>query len=301
MEYKTPSKIITRIILGQPIASVRLMAALFVIGASAMKLLTDYYIPEFVDSSLVRWSLIGLVAAYFVFMYIYRVPTLIAFGTLILYSAVLVYSVYLLVVNLFHPAAVIFFLLILAGGTITINSMLIYIILSFHILLSLFITFNIYSLTNEQIISFYNIIISILVFGVILHIRLKLRSSVAFHHSYLERINALSIIVNKLGEVIFISPSIKKLLGYQPKEVLGQNWWGIDSLARCWISKEHILLFPNIMQSDLKTFESEIKTKSGETIWLNWNNSVLPNGNYMGIGLDITQYKKNLELELRAN
>lgn len=292
MEYKTPSKIITRIILGQPIASVRLMAAIFVICASVMKLLTDYYIPEFIDAALVRWSLIILVAVYFVFMYVYRAPTLIAFGTLILYSAVLIYSVYLLIINLFHPAAVIFFVLILAGGTITINSMLIYIILSFHILLSMFITFNIYSLTNEQIVSFYNIIISILVFGVILHIRLKLRSSVAFHHSYLEKINALSIIVSKSGEIIFISPSIHKLLGYKPKEVLGDNWWGIDSLSKCWIAKDHILLFPNIMQSDLKTFESQVKTKSGETIWLNWNNSILPNGNYMGIGLDITQYKK---------
>ena len=292
MMNQSSPRIITRIILGQPLTSVRLMAALFVFCSSVLKLLTDYYLPEFIDISSVRWLLNGLIALFFCLLFFYHSSRAIAYGTLVLYTSALLYSIYLLIINLFHPAAAIFFLLILAGGTITINNILLYLILSLHIFLACLVTYHTHALTHEQIITFYSILLSLIVFGVIIHIRIKLRSSVAFHHSFLEKINVLSIIVNKVGEVIFISPSINTLLGYDQKEVLGNGWWQIEELSKNWIPKEHILMYPNIIQKENKTFERLIHSKNGETKWLNWENAILPNGNYMGIALDISKYKQ---------
>ena len=81
-------------------------------------------------------------------------------------------------------------------------------------------------------------------------------------------------------------------MGYDQKEVLGNGWWQIEELSKNWIPKEHILMYPNIVQKENKTFERLIHSKNGETKWLNWENAILPNGNYMGIALDISKYKQ---------
>ena len=38
---------------------------------------------------------------------------------------------------------------------------------------------------------------------------------------------------------------------------------------------------------------SETFNKDGKKVWFNWVTSMLPNGNYMGVGLDITKYKNS--------
>jgi len=48
-----------------------------------------------------------------------------------------------------------------------------------------------------------------------------------------------------------------------------------------------------MVPSDIASIECSLVTKDGKKLWFNWVNSILPNGNYMGVGLDITKYKNS--------
>ena len=101
----------------------------------------------------------------------------------------------------------------------------------------------------------------------------------------------LSIVANKSGEIVFVSPSVRNLLGYEPRELTKDGWWLSPSLSNGWIDREYILNYPNILPKEIISVESSLLTKEGKKVWISWANSILPNGNYMGVGLDITPYK----------
>ena len=130
------------------------------------------------------------------------------------------------------------------------------------------------------------------VFGIVMTIRLKIITHVKNSYSNLEKLNVLSIVANKSGEIVFVSPSIKSLLGYTPDELLKEGWWS-SNLREGWISRDYILNYPNIVPNEIASIECSLLTKDGKKLWFNWVNSILPNGNYMGVGLDITKYKNS--------
>jgi PAS domain S-box-containing protein len=144
---------------------------------------------------------------------------------------------------------------------------------------------------NESLAAFLNLMLALAVFGIVITVRLKLISSIKKSHDNLEQLNVLSIVANKSGEIVFVSPSVQRLLGYDPKELVKEGWWSAENLKEGWISRDYILNYPNIFPKEIATVETSISNKEGKTVWLNWANSMLPNGNYMGVALDITKYK----------
>jgi hypothetical protein len=70
------------------------------------------------------------------------------------------------------------------------------------------------------------------------------------------------------------------------------GWWS-SNLREGWISRDYILNYPNIVPNEIASIECSLVTKDGKKLWFNWVNSILPNGNYMGVGLDITRYKNS--------
>jgi PAS domain S-box-containing protein len=145
---------------------------------------------------------------------------------------------------------------------------------------------------NENPIGFLSVLIAMGVFGIVMTVRLKLISDIKNSYSNLEKINVLSIVANKSGDIVFISPSVKFLLGYSPNELMKDQWWS-SKLSEGWISRDYILNYPGVVPSEIASMECSLLTKDGKKIWLNWVNSILPNGNYMGVGLDITKYKNS--------
>jgi PAS domain S-box-containing protein len=129
------------------------------------------------------------------------------------------------------------------------------------------------------------------VFGIVITVRLKLISSVKDSHSNLEKLNVLSIVANKDGEIVFVSPSVQTLLGYTPKELIKDGWWSSENLREGWINRDYILNYPNLLPKEIVSMETSVVNKEGKQVWFNWSNSMLPNGNYMGLALDITKFK----------
>jgi PAS domain S-box-containing protein len=146
-------------------------------------------------------------------------------------------------------------------------------------------------LENGNIVGFVNILVAMGVFGVVMTIRLKLIADIQSSQASLEKLNVLSIVANKSGGIVFVSPSIKSLLGYTPNELLREEWWSSD-LKEGWISRDYIINYPNIVPKEITSVERVVNTRNGEKVWLNWENSILPNGNYMGVAFNITKYKQ---------
>ncbi|MCK6648736.1 MAG: SpoIIE family protein phosphatase [Bacteroidia bacterium] len=111
----------------------------------------------------------------------------------------------------------------------------------------------------------------------------------------LEKLNSLIVVVNKLGEVEYVSPSAKRILGFEPEQLMGQGWWELtrdDADERADIKA---LALQQLKQDSLLAavpYERLLKTSSGADRWILWNTSKGPENTLVGIGHDITDRKK---------
>lgn len=107
---------------------------------------------------------------------------------------------------------------------------------------------------------------------------------------------------NAEGALTYISPKISKVLGYEPEE-FKKNWK--KYLTEHLTNKEVILRseFPQFSGKHVKPYNVEIKSKSGEKIWLDIHEAPVldPAGNvvkYNGLAIDNTA-RKAQENQLR--
>lgn len=286
-------KVISQIILDQPAGSVRIVIALFVLGATGTKILYDHYLPHLIDFDAVRWGIIALGCLFFVSTFFKLGSSLvISYSSFFVYFFTLIYVLAFALVNHFDQHAVAVLVLTLGASTIIINSLAYYGVQSALVVLASLLVFASVPLPPEKIVSFFVLLFAVGVFAIVIIVRLKLVSSVKHSYANLDKLQVLSVVANKQGEIIFVSPSVHKLLGYEPRALVKNGWWQTGNLSKGWISREHILNYPNIITPELISMECSVTTKDGSTKWLSWANSVLPNGNYMGVAHDITKYKK---------
>lgn len=294
MNQEPVNPFVTKVLLRQSIASVRLVIALFTVTAAATKLLYDRFLPELKDWDEIRWAIIGLGTLLFIStQFRFKRRIVISYFSLLLYLSTLLYGIAFVLINHFDPNAVIVLILVLGASSVIINSLFYYGIQSVIIILACVIGFFSLDLANENLIAFLNLLIAIGAFGIVMTVRLQLISSIKNSYSNLEKLNVLSIVANKTGEIVFVSPSTRNLLGYEPKDLVKDGWWQSDNLREGWISREYILNYPNVLPKEIMSMETSLLNKDGKKMWFSWVNSMLPDGSYMGVALDITKYKNN--------
>lgn len=122
--------------------------------------------------------------------------------------------------------------------------------------------------------------------------------------SILEKLNSLIVVVNNTGKVEYVSPSAKRILGFEPEELMGEGWWNLtrDNDHDREIIKNMAL---NQMKQGrlLETipYERLLKTANGGERWILWNTSKGPLNTLVGIGHDITDRKKTEQQLLAKN
>lgn len=112
----------------------------------------------------------------------------------------------------------------------------------------------------------------------------------------LKKVDHLVIVVNKTAEVIYITPSVEKMLGYSPKQMLGNGWWdtkeknGFDTSAE----RAHILSVAR-GEAELNTlpYENQVIDANGQVQWMLWQNYLTATGMVMGVGMLNTNAKKD--------
>ena len=289
-EYNSP--FVTKVFLRQSIGSVRLVIALFTITSIVIKLLYDRFLAHLTDFDGFRWTIIGLGCVFFVSTFVRsKRRQIVSFFSLSMYLTTLLYVTGFVLVNQFDPNAVIVLILVIGASSVLINTLSYYAIQSAMIVLASFFVYSNSDLPSENIVAFFNLMLSLGVFGIVIGVRLKLISTLKNSHSNLEKLNVLSIVANKHGEIVFVSPSVRNLLGYEPKELVKYGWWRSPNLREGWINREYILNYPNILPKEIMSIETSVLNKQGKKVWFSWVNSVLPNGSYVGVGLDVTRYK----------
>lgn len=116
----------------------------------------------------------------------------------------------------------------------------------------------------------------------------------------LEQLNTLILVLNQQGLIEFVSPSFKRLLGYEPEDLLGEGWWNLtrrNNEQRLLNKTEIIDLFDFKREFKPLSFERVLKAADGSEKWILWNVSKNENETLIGIGQDITE-KKAIELKL---
>jgi PAS domain S-box-containing protein len=292
MNLEPSSPFVTKVLLRQSISSVRLVIALFTVSAAVTKILYDRFLPQFTDLNSVRWTIIGLGSIFFFATYFkFKRRIMVSYFALFLYLSTLLYVIAFVLMNRFDSNAVILLILVIGASSVIINSLFYYGIQCVITILACVGGFSSLDLGNENWIGFFNLLIGMGVFGIVMTIRLTLISSVKNSYSSLEKLNVLSIVVSKSGEIVFVSPSAKSLLGYDPAELLKDGWWLMDNLRDAWISRDYIMDYPNGLPEEMMSVETSLVNKSGKKMWFKWANTMLPNGSYVGVALDITKYK----------
>ncbi len=133
--------------------------------------------------------------------------------------------------------------------------------------------------------------------GTIQDITKRKRSEEKLHLSdqILQRVNAPVLVADSQGNMIYISPAVKMILGYEPEELLGDNWWKIsrsdpDKAQR---EKEYI---NQAVQREIpiadETYEHPIQDRWGNTHWISWVDAAGLENTLIGVGHDITERKQ---------
>jgi PAS domain S-box-containing protein len=119
----------------------------------------------------------------------------------------------------------------------------------------------------------------------------------------LDKLNTLIVVLNNNGSIDYVSRSANQLLGYEPKQLLGHNWWEKTRFTKpegVQIRNKVITLFKE-QRATVNTFEHLLKTAEGGQKWFNWNISALNDEQLIGIGYDITVKKQNEKKLIESN
>ncbi|MCH2224670.1 MAG: PAS domain S-box protein [Crocinitomicaceae bacterium] len=120
----------------------------------------------------------------------------------------------------------------------------------------------------------------------------------------LNDINAIVLVANSSGSIIFANKAIKKILGYTPEEVLGDAWWKLTSVTENTELRKEQIASMAIGETHLKDkhlFESLLLAKDGRKVWTQWTNTRTADGLLVGTAQDITEKKKLQEELLQKN
>ncbi|MEI6062609.1 MAG: PAS domain-containing protein, partial [Bacteroidota bacterium] len=129
---------------------------------------------------------------------------------------------------------------------------------------------------------------------------LALKSSEEKYKDLIENISDVIYTTDNQGNIIFISPSITKLLGYRPEDIMGKNFSDFTGETIDHLKKR----FENIKDVSGLHSEYQILSVTGEPNWIRFSSmAIFKEGQFIGVTgtlVDITE-KKLIELELQKS
>jgi PAS domain S-box-containing protein len=115
-------------------------------------------------------------------------------------------------------------------------------------------------------------------------------------------VDNLIFISNEQGQITYASPSIYRLLGYTPEDILGDSWRKLTGgeTGHRGNEENHNLstLALNFKATGpTKPYERQIYDKQGQPHWILWQDTKGPDHSIIRIGYDITE-RKQAEAEI---
>lgn len=120
------------------------------------------------------------------------------------------------------------------------------------------------------------------------YVRLRLSDRLVFANTVINDGGSLVMAADKNGNVIYINKTFTKVLGFTEEEVLGQGWWKVRKVIH---NDENP--YDKITKGEIaSTATVLLETKNKSQRWIQWNNTKLDNGIFVGIGNDITERRE---------
>lgn len=205
------------------------------------------------------------------------------------YTLICLYYVCLCYFSSLDPFYVISQIICLSLGTVTFEKTKDFVVFGIIIIiLSVLISIEVYSpLFNPSLYAIGTIAI-LFVSIIATYVRLRLSDRLIFASTVINDSGSLVIAANKNGDVVYINKTFTKVLGFTEEEVLGQGWWKVRKVIN---SDENP--YDKITKGEIaSTATVLLETKSKTHRWIQWNNTKLKNGIFVGIGNDITERRE---------
>ncbi|HEU4719034.1 MAG TPA: PAS domain S-box protein [Bacteroidia bacterium] len=124
--------------------------------------------------------------------------------------------------------------------------------------------------------------------------RLNLFNRLVFADTTINNSRSLVIAADESGKIIFVSRSVKAILGYDEEEVMGDKWWKVRTTNQ----DENDRMREKILASSgtQASYIAPLRAKNGSTRWIQWSDTEIGGGIKVGIGLDVSD---RIEIEER--
>jgi PAS domain S-box-containing protein len=130
---------------------------------------------------------------------------------------------------------------------------------------------------------------------------IKAETNNELNFKILDNIDAILLVADSNGNIVFANKAIHRILGYSPDKLLGDGWWNLTKNKMNTDDRKSTVADMASGNLDIKNrhlFENAIPTKDGRIVWTQWTNTRTSDGFIIGIAQDITE-KKELELKLQ--
>lgn len=120
------------------------------------------------------------------------------------------------------------------------------------------------------------------------------KSRLEISDNILNSIGNLVLVANENAEIVYVSPSVKNIIGYEREEILGNGWWEMERISGGDVEaeKEYIRKAASgFLEPDGKPYEHRVRHKDGTWRWLMLSDTKGPRDLLIGIGSDITSIK----------
>jgi PAS domain S-box-containing protein len=107
--------------------------------------------------------------------------------------------------------------------------------------------------------------------------------------------NTIVVVINRLGEIIYVSQSVEKILAYKPEELLGEYWWRATRKNEISAIEMFDYFKKLVKENRIEELSTErmLFDSDGNKKWILWNSSLDDDGNVVSVGYDITKRKRN--------
>jgi two-component system, cell cycle sensor histidine kinase and response regulator CckA len=123
-------------------------------------------------------------------------------------------------------------------------------------------------------------------------------SSKTLAETVLQTINSIVLVANSNGEILYASPSVKAILGYEPEDLLGMKYWNTPS-PDPELRKKHFQRIAAIARGDEPVADApyavKMLTREGEERWILWRDARATGDLVVGAGQDVTELRRTQE------
>lgn len=141
-----------------------------------------------------------------------------------------------------------------------------------------------------------------IIFGRTEHNRMK--EELHLSRKILDHVNALILVAERDGAIVYAGRAIRTILGYEPTEILGDAWWQRNRPDDSMDSEHASMYLARSASGDFpiydKPYERIVRHRNGEYRWIAWHDARGPGQLCISIGYDITE-RKRAEDALKAS